>query len=301
MLAQDLPIYRQTFDFVALVINVCTKFPKAHRYHLGSSLYDTSLSLFSLIETYNRNYGNKALRVECLNGFLVKLNTIDTFVRLGVQLRCISISEQARLNKYTQEIGKQATSLKNKTLGESLFTCGEGLGLPIGNLSSQVLANFYLSDFDIMMSRMFEGMYGRYVDDYYVISESKEKILSSIELAREFLSRYGVTLHPKKVYIQHYSKGIKFIGATIKFGRTYVNNSTLHHFKRCINEINSIKDKETYALKAVQRLNSYLGYLRQFLTYGIRIQIIKTLSPEWRRYIYVTGNCKKMVLRTHKV
>ena len=35
-----------------------------------------------------------------------------------------------------------------------------------------------------------------------------------------------MTLHPKKVYLQHYTKGVKFIGAVIKPNREYIGNRT---------------------------------------------------------------------------
>lgn len=45
-------------------------------------------------------------------------------------------------------------------------------GLAIGNLTSQCFANFYMYFFDDFMSTMFK-FYGRYVDDYFVIAETK--------------------------------------------------------------------------------------------------------------------------------
>lgn len=33
-------------------------------------------------------------------------------------------------------------------------------------------------------------------------------------------------LHPRKIYLQHFSKGVKFIGAVVKPGREYIGNRT---------------------------------------------------------------------------
>ena len=95
---------------------------------------------------------------------------------------------------------------------KSLFKNGDDYGLAIGNLTSQMFANFYLHGFDRYMSATYEG-YGRYVDDFYVIDKDKEKILDGISVASAILKRgLGITLHPRKMYLQHYSKGVKFIG-----------------------------------------------------------------------------------------
>jgi len=59
---------------------------------------------------------------------------------------------------------------KNK----SLFYSAQGKGLPIGNLTSQLFSNVYLNDFDHHMKR---GLgckrYGRYVDDFFIVSTDK--------------------------------------------------------------------------------------------------------------------------------
>ena len=125
----------------------------------------------------------------------------------------------------------------------------------------------------------------------------KAVILESINEMKADLSLLGVTLHPRKLYLQHYSKGIKFTGATVKMGRRYVNKSTVYNFRRCIEELNAIENKEAEIANAVARINSYLGYCRHYNSYALRIEVMKTLSPEWGKYIYLTGPCQKVVIR----
>ena len=77
--------------------------------------------------------------------------------------------------------------------GKSLFTSGDDYGLAIGNLTSQMFANFYLHEFDNLMNTRFEG-YGRYVDDFYVISRDKREILSAIAGMKQWLKEHlGIT------------------------------------------------------------------------------------------------------------
>lgn len=86
---------------------------------------------------------------------------------------------------------------KNK----SLFTCGEGKGLPIGNLPSQLLANLLLADFDReMISRLGrDGGYGRYVDDFVAIHPDRRLLCTALQWAREYLhTELELTLHPPK-------------------------------------------------------------------------------------------------------
>lgn len=115
---------------------------------------------------------------------------------------------------------------------KSLFTCGEGVGLPIGNLPSQILANLLMSAFDKwILSRIGKnGGYGRYVDDFVVISRDKGLLLEILHDSRNFLfDKLQLTLHSDKVYLQEVKKGVKFTGAVIKPGRVYAGNATIRH------------------------------------------------------------------------
>ena len=108
-----------------------------------------------------------------------------------------------------------------------LFTCKPNCGLPIGNLTSQCFANFYLNDFDHWMSEMFNGYYGRYVDDFYVLAKTKKEITRKIKSMENYLKQnYGLELHKKKRYIQRYDKGVKFIGTTVKKDKIRLDQET---------------------------------------------------------------------------
>ena len=181
--------------------------------------------------------------------------------------------------------------------GKSLFTCGDDYGLPIGNLSSQILANFYLTEFDRYMTERFGGYYGRYVDDFFILSRDKNAILSAIPDMKMKLSEVGVTLHPRKMYIQHVKKGISFVGGVVKPGRRYVGNRTVHNFRRCIAELNGREDKKRCATEAVQRINSYLGFFGHYSSYGLRIRTLKEFDKSWWRWLYVSGSASKVIIR----
>ena len=59
--------------------------------------------------------------------------------------------------------------------------------------------------------------YGRYVDDFVIIHPNKEYLKRLIPLLTSSLStNLQLTLHPKKQYLQHYTKGVRFLGAVIK-------------------------------------------------------------------------------------
>ncbi len=187
---------------------------------------------------------------------------------------------------------------------KSLFYAGKYRGLPIGNLSSQIFANFYMDAFDKFVKNVLKvKYYGRYVDDFVIVHESKDFLVKIQNQMREFIkSELHLKLHPKKVYLQHYSKGVKFIGAVIKPGRIYIGNRTKGNLYQKIREYNMLAKNNPnyaeYAEKMVASINSYLGFMVHYSSYNIRHKLIwQNLAPEWWKLVYTYGAVNKLALK----
>ena len=168
------------------------------------------------------------------------------------------------------DLGLWSRLPKNK----SLFTCGEGKGLPIGNLPSQLLANLLLADFDReMINRLgSSGGYGRYVDDFVAIYPDRCLLHTILQWAREYLhTELELTLHPRKVSLQRASSGVRFTGVMIRPYRTLPSSRTTEHLFSVIDEFGecakpSAEDLARYA----NRINSLLGLIAHRTSYNIR-------------------------------
>ena len=172
---------------------------------------------------------------------------------------------------------------------KSLFYAPENKGLPIGNLTSQIFANLYLSAFDhFIKEHLGFKYYGRYVDDFFIIDQDKEKLINAIPIIREELKKIEVTLHPKKVYLQHYTKGVKFVGHVIKPNRIYIGNRTKGNFYETINREAKIFKKEAISKNELEHfvssINSYLGFMKNYATFNIRKKMLKSseFSPFYK-------------------
>lgn len=154
---------------------------------------------------------------------------------------------------------------------KSLFHTN-GKGMAIGNLTSQVFANLYLSDFDKWMIVRTGGNYGRLTDDCVASGTDKAALLRLLEEARAYLrDELGLTLHPNKVYLQEARKGLPFVGYVIKPHRIYTQNRTVGYMAAMIEEWN--RDKRPDTKRYVCRYNSYMGFLRHSASYAIRWQM----------------------------
>lgn len=173
---------------------------------------------------------------------------------------------------------------------KSLFHSPKNCGLPVGNYTNQVFANFYLNSMDHFIKHDLKiRYYGRYVDDFILISKNKQKLKKSIPIIRNFLKeKLKLTLHPKKIYFQHYSKGVEFLGALIKPYRKYVSSRIKNNFWELIEEINKKLERGELTTKRKKRIlsqiNSYLGGLRHCKTYNLREKYLGRLNNDFWDY-----------------
>jgi len=184
-------------------------------------------------------------------------------------------------------------------LSKSLFHSPPGCGLPIGNLTSQVFSNVYLSDFDHYVKRTLRmEHYGRYVDDFYVIHRDKEVLKQLPLLIAHYLwEELKLTLHPKKIVLQDVIRGIGFLGVYIKPYREHLVRKSQKSICRSVYQLeHAIRKKKKLNKKEKERIrasmNSYLGYLTQYNTYKLRKRLVEqctvireqgTFTPEYSK------------------
>lgn len=120
------------------------------------------------------------------------------------------------------------------TGNKTLYRTPEGKGMAIGNLTTQIFANFYLSYLDayiIHLMRHHNYHYIRFVDDFTLVCDDRTQLLRAIRLIRRYLlADPHLILHTTKHYFQPTSHGILFVGSFIKHGRTYLSNRTVARF-----------------------------------------------------------------------
>lgn len=98
---------------------------------------------------------------------------------------------------------------------DSFCTGGKrNIGLPLGNLTSQLFVNIYMNEFDHFVKRTLKVKYYiRYADDFVILSRDKKYLTNILPKLSFFLrTRLKLSSHPKKVSIATLASGIDFLG-----------------------------------------------------------------------------------------
>jgi retron-type reverse transcriptase len=118
--------------------------------------------------------------------------------------------------------------------GDTLLTPLERpRGLPIGNLTSQFLANFHLDRFDhCMRGQAGIGAYLRYVDDFALFADDREALDQVRAVIHRHLASLRLRLHPTKSQIRRCGDGANFVGFFVRPARVRVRNHNLLRGRR---------------------------------------------------------------------
>ncbi|NQV88239.1 MAG: hypothetical protein HQ402_01615, partial [Parcubacteria group bacterium] len=228
---------------------------------------------------------------------------IHQFYKFEDKVLVINLCQKIIYNDPTQNciIKGKKTNWEDLPKNKSLFHSPPNCGLPIGNLTSQVFANFYMNHFDQYLKKELKvALCGRYVDDFVIIHSNKEYLKLLIpQLSNFLLSTLKLTLHPKKQYLQHYTKGVKFLGAIIKPNRIYIANRIKGNFYNAIQKHNNIvqldKPTKTEMSSFLSSMNSYLGIMKHYKTYKLRRNmIVKNLHYWWWNHVYLSSELTKV-------
>jgi retron-type reverse transcriptase len=125
-----------------------------------------------------------------------------------------SIDHEVLLGILRYHISDERTLALLQNVIESFYSTASGKGLPLGNLTSQLLVNVYMNEFDQWVKHRLKARYYlRYADDFVVLSVDRIELEALLPHIREYLrDTLKLELHPNKVSISTLASGIDFLG-----------------------------------------------------------------------------------------
>lgn len=217
------------------------------------------------------------------NGRLVKnpysKNSIEGYVlKCDIRKYFDSMNHEILIKILEKKIqDKKIIDLIRKVLDN--FNSGVyGIGLPLGNYTSQFLANVYLNELDYFIKHKLKSKYYiRYVDDFVILHRNKIRLEYLKRRIEEFLVSLELKLHPDKCKILPLRNGINFLGYRIFYRYILLRQRNIKHFKKKLEQNlelykQGLIDKENLSC----RIEGWMGYAKFANTYRLREQIMKS-------------------------
>ena len=183
---------------------------------------------------------------------------------------------------------------------KSLLNVLEGNGLPIGNYTSQFFANVYLNELDQFVKHKLKcRFYLRYVDDFILVSESKEQLRKhKFEIEKFLKHNLNLKLNHKQKLLPA-SNGVNFLGYVIRQNYTLIRKRVAHNFrekldsyrKEMIFETQKFRKatyNNTFSLQAT--VNSYLGHFKWADSFNLKKAIFA--DNKWLCYYFIFSKSK---------
>ncbi len=167
------------------------------------------------------------------------------------------------------------------------------VGYNPGSQMVQIAGISVLNDIDHRIKERY-GIKGyiRYMDDFLLIHESKEKLEEVLELVTADLRRLGFEPHPKKTTIKPISKGFTFLGFNYRVTDTgkilmFLNGQNVKHERRKLRRmVAKCKRGEITREKVDECYRSWRAHAAQGTSYTLIRRMDKFYNDLWKEETY---------------
>ena len=169
-----------------------------------------------------KNRGTHSCSLKLVS-YLKKFKDDDYCLKIDISKFFYSISKKILYEKVQKFIKCKATlevikefidntAFYNANETGVVFKDESDVGIPIGNLTSQMLANLMLSDLDHFIKRVLKCKYYlRYMDDIIVLDNNKDKLHYIFRQIELFIEKEGLKIN-RKSNIFNLKQGVDFVG-----------------------------------------------------------------------------------------
>ncbi len=237
------------------------------------ALYDVIAPIFEkrfIHDSYacRRGKGTHA-GIARLRQFLRKYSTPPYYLQTDIKSYFASIDHKTLLKIIRRKIADLDILALIRQILDS-YHDRPGVGIPLGNLTSQLFANVYLNELDYYVKHHLKCRhYLRYMDDIILLSETKAQLWDWKAAIEEFLARLRLRLHPRKQVVAPARCGIDFLGYVTYPDHVRVRNRNIH---RVYERMQRIEDG-TYPRDPRGSIMSWMGYSIHANAHGLNQSI----------------------------
>lgn len=166
--------------------------------------------------------------------------------------------------------------------GKSLFKTPKGIGIPIGNLTSQFFANIYLNELDQYVKHHLKAKYySRYVDDFVIVAKDAITLEQYRQQICSFLVQsLHLEAHPKKQIINNMHNGMDFLGYIIRPDYILVRKRVVVQWRRKMELYASDQNKGDMSMASYRSHAKWANAYYLTKTYDKKWQDITGAKPK---------------------
>ena len=218
-------------------------FPERVLHHAIMNVCETVFERYAIYDSYAcRKFKGSLGAVKRARSFAGKSRY---YLKLDIAKYFDSI-DHAVLNEKLRRIFKDERLLDLFEKIIASYETARGKGLPIGNLTSQHFANFYLGFLDhYIKEKLKSKMYARYMDDFILFGESKYEMKSRLNAIRSFLESELKLSLKNDIRLNKNTEGIDFLGYRVypdkiklskKSAKRFINKFIVYENKLASNQ-----------------------------------------------------------------
>ena len=159
-----------------------------------------------------------------------------------------------------------------------------GKGMPLGNLTSQFLANVYLNELDQFVKKQLKAKYYiRYVDDFIILHNDKYILSCYKEKLEKFLNdNLSLRLNQDKSKIEPLARGVQFLGfRTFYYHKILKKKNTRRIYHKVHSLENDYHSRKISYDKLYDFLEGWCAYARNANTFRLRKNLLGQIEQKF--------------------
>lgn len=256
-------IHQKIYDFLLYIYPLLTKYPKYEKFSLQTETRNAILEMLQEVikwdktatKKWNKYHPDQPL-------YAIKADIHHYFQSIDHAVL------KTEIRKVIKDAGVLA--LLDRIIDHN-GNMPDGVGIPVGNLTSQLFANIYLDALDqFIKHELGVEAYIRYMDDFVILSPDKEQLRSWLARIEQFLrEELRLEFNPKTTILAA-KNGIDFVGYKHRATHRKVRKDSIKRIKRTIKKCESGKITKEQLQKSIQ---SWTGHAGHADSYNLRKKI----------------------------
>lgn len=240
-----------------------------------------TLAAVKRLETFQRKVSKNKTLVQKFN----KRNIIRSFFLKGdIKKYFDTVNHEILLEILKRKVkDKELLFLIRKILSNHQAK-EKGKGMPLGNLTSQFLANVYLNELDQFVKKQLKvKYYVRYVDDFVILHNDTNELYFYKERIEEFLGDHlRLKLNQDKSKIEPLARGIQFLGFRNFYHHKILKKKST---RRIYHKVHSLEND--YHLRRMDYdkiydfLEGWCAYARNANTFRLRKKLLVQIEQKF--------------------